>query len=45
MATNTIKYAINKFAGKELRPLVIKKIKDPVGNGPKYEAMMNWMET
>lgn len=29
---------------KELRPLVIKKIKESVGNGPKYEAMMNWME-
>lgn len=43
-STNTIKYAIHKFDGKELCPLVIKKIKDSVGNGPKYEAMMNWME-
>jgi hypothetical protein len=44
MATNTIKYAIRKFDGKELRPLVIKKIKDSVGNGPKYENLISWME-
>lgn len=31
--------------GKELRPLVIKKIRDSVGNGPKYDAIMNWMES
>lgn len=30
---------------KELRPLVIKKIRESVNNGPKYEAMMAWMES
>jgi len=53
VAINFIPNLINKedssfifsaLDGKELRPLVIKKIKDSVGNGPKYEAMMNWME-
>ena len=38
-------FIFSALDGKELRPLVIKKIKDSVGNGPKYEAMMNWMET
>lgn len=37
-------FIFSALDGKELRPLVIKKIKDSVGNGPKYEAMMNWME-
>lgn len=54
VAINFIPNLINKedasfifsaLDGKELRPLVIKKIKDSVGNGPKYEAMMNWMES
>ena len=53
VAINFIPNLINKedasfifsaLDGKELRPLVIKRIKDSVGNGPKYEAMMNWME-
>lgn len=37
-------FIFSALDGKELRPLVIKKIKDSVGNGPKYEAMMNWLE-
>lgn len=37
-------FIFSALDGKELRPLVIKKIKDSVGNGPKYESMMNWME-
>jgi hypothetical protein len=37
-------FIFSALDGKELRPLVIKKIKDSVGNGPKYETMMNWME-
>ena len=37
-------FIFSALDGKELRALVIKKIKDSVGNGPKYEAMMNWME-
>lgn len=37
-------FIFSALDGKELRPFVIKKIKDSVGNGPKYEAMMNWME-
>lgn len=53
VAINFIPNLINKedasfifsaLDGKELRALVIKKIKDSVGNGPKYDAMMNWME-
>lgn len=38
-------FIFSALDGKELRPLVIKKIKDSVGNGPKYEAMMSWMES
>ena len=37
-------FIFSAIDGKELRPLVIKRIKDSVGNGPKYESMMNWME-
>jgi RNA ligase len=37
-------FIFSALDGKELRALVIKKIRDSVGNGPKYEAMMNWME-
>lgn len=37
-------FIFSALDGKDLRALVIKKIKDSVGNGPKYEAMMNWME-
>lgn len=37
-------FIFSSLDGKELRPLVIKKIKDSVGNGPKYDAMMIWME-
>jgi RNA ligase len=53
VAINFIPNLINKedasfifsaLDGKELRPLVIKKIKDSVGNGPKYDQCMNWME-
>jgi RNA ligase len=53
VAINFIPNLINKedasfifsaLDGKELRPLVIRKIKSSVGNGPKYDAMMTWME-
>jgi RNA ligase len=37
-------FIFSALDGKELRPLVIKRIKDSVGNGPKYDAMMSWME-
>ena len=37
-------FIFSALDGKELRALVIKRIKDSVGNGPKYDAMMNWME-
>ena len=37
-------FIFSALDGKELRPAVIKKIKDSVGNGPKYEAMMKWLE-
>ncbi len=37
-------FIFSALDGKELRPIVIKKIKDSVGNGPKYDAMMAWME-
>jgi RNA ligase len=37
-------FIFSALDGKELRPLVINKIKGAVGNGPKYEVMMNWME-
>lgn len=37
-------FVFSALDGKEIRPFVIKKIKESVGNGPKYEAMMNWME-
>jgi RNA ligase len=37
-------FIFSALDGKELRPLVINKIKGAVGNGPKYEAMMNWLE-
>jgi hypothetical protein len=37
-------FIFSALDGKEVRPLVIKKIKDSVGNGPKYESLMNWME-
>ena len=38
-------FIFSALDGKELRPLVIKKIKDSVGNGPKYENLMRWMES
>lgn len=38
-------FIFSALDGKELRPLVIKKIKDSVGNGPKYDAMMRWLES
>jgi RNA ligase len=53
VAINFIPNLINKedasfifsaLDGKELRALVIKKIKDSVGNGPRYESCMAWME-
>ena len=37
-------FIFSALDGKELRSLVIKRIKDSVGNGPKYDAMMSWME-
>ena len=37
-------FIFSALDGKELRPLAINKIKGAVGNGPKYEAMMNWIE-
>jgi len=37
-------FIFSALDGKELRALVIKRIKDSVGNGPKYDAMMSWME-
>jgi len=37
-------FIFSALDGKELRPLVIKKIRDSVGNGPKYDAMMHWLE-
>lgn len=37
-------FIFSALDGKQLRPLIIKKIKDCVGNGPKYETTMNWME-
>lgn len=37
-------FIFSALDGNELRPLVIKKIRNSVGNGPKYESMMNWMQ-
>ena len=37
-------FIFSALDGKDIRFYVIKKIKESVGNGPKYEAMMNWME-
>jgi len=37
-------FIFSALDGKELRPLIIKKIKDSVGNGPKYDNCMEWME-
>jgi len=37
-------FIFSALDGKELRPLLINKIKSAVGNGPKYEALMDWME-
>jgi RNA ligase len=37
-------FIFSALDGKELRPLVIKKIRDSVGNGSKYDAMMRWLE-
>lgn len=37
-------FIFSALDGKELRPLVIKKIKDSVGNGPKYDKCMEWLE-
>jgi RNA ligase len=53
VAINFVQNLINKedasfifsaLDGKELRPLVIKKIKDSVSNGQKYEKLMRWLE-
>ena len=53
VAINFIPNLINKddasfifsaLDGKELRPMLIKKIKTSVGNGPKYDSMIEWME-
>lgn len=38
-------FIFSALDGKDLRELVIKRIKDSVGNGPKYDAMMSWMES
>jgi hypothetical protein len=37
-------FIFSALDGKELRPLVINKIKNAVGNGPKYDNCMEWME-
>ena len=37
-------FIFSALDGKELRPLVIKKIKGAVTNGPRYEQCMEWME-
>jgi RNA ligase len=37
-------FIFSALDGKELRPLVLKKVKESVNNGPKYDAMMAWME-
>lgn len=37
-------FIFSALDGKELRPLVINKIKGAVGNGPRYDALMEWME-
>lgn len=37
-------FIFSALDGKELRPLIIDKIKKSVGNGPKYDAMMAWMQ-
>ncbi len=37
-------FIFSALDGKELRPLVIKKIKDSVGNGTKFENCFAWME-
>lgn len=53
VAINFIPNLINKedssfifsaLDGKDLRPLVIKKIKESVGNTTKYDNLMKWME-
>lgn len=38
-------FIFSALDGKELRPLVIKKIKDSVGNTTKYENLMRWLES
>jgi hypothetical protein len=37
-------FIFSALDGKDLRSLVIKKVKDSVGNTTKYDALMNWME-
>ena len=37
-------FIFSALDGKELRPLVINKIRSAVGNGPRYESLMSWME-
>lgn len=37
-------FVFSALDGKDLRPLVINKIKGAVGNGPKYDHLVQWME-
>lgn len=38
-------FIFSALDGRDLRPLVINKIKGAVGNGPKYENLVIWMES
>ena len=37
-------FIFSALDGKALRPLVINRIRGAVGNGPRYESLMAWME-
>ncbi len=37
-------FVFSGFDGKNIRELVIEKIKGSVGNGPKFDKLMEWME-
>lgn len=38
-------FIFSALDGKNIRPALINKVKSSVGNGPKYEALMKWMES
>lgn len=38
-------FIFSALDGKDLRSLLITKIKGSVGNGPRYQSVMEWMET